>query len=133
MSDNKMDNTGEQRTSHDVRPPDKNGEDMSPEEREHRDAHSLPGTNQAGKSEQERGAGEEKLGAHLAEYQDAHGEGEDRKAGPRWARFQSREMIALLPEDECGKQGDEESVGEVGIVPPLADQARECRPIQPES
>jgi hypothetical protein len=52
MANNDFEHNPEKSGSHDMPSPRQNGNDMTPDQRQHRDEHSLPGTNQAGKSEQ---------------------------------------------------------------------------------
>jgi hypothetical protein len=88
--------------------------------------------NQAGEQKHERKAGQKQLGAKLPQHKKSHRQRQHERTGPRRTRRNGGETSALLPNHESREQRDEESVGEVRVVPPLADQMGQSRPIEPK-
>src|SRR5437870_830670 len=87
--------------------------------------------NKPSENHNKRAPCEEVLGADVADDQRPDSGEEQHKPSPAPLRYHGGQVASAPPDQEAAEQGNQESVGVIGVVPPLRDQISEGRPVEP--
>src|SRR2546430_13493 len=87
--------------------------------------------NQPSENHDERAPCEEVLGPDVANDQRHDSSEEHDKPNPASLRHHGDQVASAPPDQEAAEQGNQESVGVIGVVPPLGDEVAKNAPVEP--